>query len=115
MAASDAALRPFDVVVVPFPYSDRMAEKRRPALIVSSAALHAQDYLWLAMITGAAKDRRDGDVLIRDLAGAGLPGASMVRTVKIATVEPDRILRRIGRLGRAERTAVKKAIAGWWG
>ncbi len=67
------------------------------------------------MITGAAKERREGDVAIRDLAGAGLPGPSMVRTVKIATVEPDRILRRIGRLGRAERTAVKKAIGGWWG
>ncbi len=115
MAASEAALRPFDVVVVPFPYSDRMAEKRRPALVVSSDVLHAEGYLWLAMITGAAKERRNGDVTIRDLAGAGLPGASMVRTVKIATVEPDRILRRIGKLGRAERTAVKKAMAGWWG
>ena len=39
----------------------------------------------------------------------------MVRTVKIATVEPERIVRRIGRLGRTERTAVKKAMAGWWG
>ena len=115
MAASEAALRPFDVVVVPFPTSDRLAEKRRPALIVSSAALHAEGYVWLAMITGAAKERRKGDVMVRDLADAGLPGPSMVRTVKIATVEPDRILRRIGRLGRGERTAVKKAVAGWWG
>ena len=49
------------------------------------------------------------------MGGAGLPGASMVRTAKIATVEPERILRRIGRLVRAERTAVKKAMAGWWG
>ncbi len=115
MAASDEAFRPFDVVVVPFPYAERLAEKRRPALVVSSAALHAEGYLWLAMITGAAKERREGDVVIRDLAGAGLPGPSMVRTVKIATVEPERILKRIGTLGRAERTAVKKAIAGWWG
>ncbi len=117
MAASEATFSPFDVVVVPFPYSDRLAEKRRPALVVSSTALHGEGYLWLAMITGAAKERRAGDITIRDLAGAGagLPGASMVRTVKIATVEPERILRRIGRLGRAERTAVKKAMAGWWG
>ncbi len=67
------------------------------------------------MMTGAGKERRPGDVVIRDLAGAGLPGASMVRTVKIATVEPGRILRRIGKLGRAERTAVKKAMSGWLG
>jgi mRNA interferase MazF len=115
MAASDAAFRPFDVVVVPFPYAERLAEKRRPALIVSSAALHAEGYLWLAMITGAAKERRQGDVLIQDLKGAGLPGPSMVRTTKIATVEPERILKRIGTLGRSEQAAVRKAISGWWG
>ena len=42
-------------------------------------------------------------------------GDWLVRTVKIATVEPGRILRRIGRLGRAERAAVKKAMSGWLG
>ena len=115
MADSEGPFRPFDVVVVPFPYSGRLAEKRRPALVVSSEALHEEGYLWLAMITGAGKDRRAGDLVIRNLAEAGLPGSSMVRTVKIATVEPDRILRRIGRLGRTERAAVKRAVAGWLG
>ena len=41
--------------------------------------------------------------------------AWLVRTVKVATMEPERILRRIGTLGRAERTAVKKVAAGWMG
>jgi hypothetical protein len=27
-------IEPFDVVVVAFPYSDRLAEKRRPSLVV---------------------------------------------------------------------------------
>ena len=100
----------WDVVVVPFPYSDRMAEKRRPALVVSAASLHHRGYVWIVMITGAGKERRTEDVVIRDLARAGLPGASMVRTTKIATVEPSRILRRVGTLAAAQRRQVRKAI-----
>jgi mRNA interferase MazF len=103
----------FDVVVVPFPYSDQLAEKRRPALVISNATLHREGYVWIAMITGAAKERRAGDIVIRDLKAAGLPGASMVRTVKIATVEPERILRRIGSLAKEERAAVRKAVVGF--
>jgi mRNA interferase MazF len=29
----------FDIVVVPFPYADRLAEKRRPALVISNRRL----------------------------------------------------------------------------
>ncbi|MEA2824553.1 MAG: hypothetical protein QOF03_1035, partial [Alphaproteobacteria bacterium] len=33
------AYAPFQVVVVPFPYTDRLADKRRPAVVVSKPAL----------------------------------------------------------------------------
>ncbi len=110
---SDEALRSWDVVVVPFPYSERLAEKRRPAVVISDEKLHRDGFIWLAMITGAAKDRRVGDVVIRDLAAAGLPGASMVRASKIATAEPDRVLRRIGSIAGSQRAEIAKAIAGF--
>jgi hypothetical protein len=43
MASSDAPrFDPFDVVVVPFPYADRLAEKRRPALVISNRKLAAR-------------------------------------------------------------------------
>ena len=44
---------PFDVVVVPFPYADRLAEKRRPALVISNRKLAAHGLIWVAMITSA--------------------------------------------------------------
>jgi len=115
MAASDGAVSPFDVIVVPFPYSERLAEKRRPALVISNAKLHREGYLWLLMITGAGKEKRNGDLVIRDLTGAGLPGASMVRTAKIATIEPERIVRRIGKLAPSECAAVRRAVVGFVG
>ena len=49
---------PFDIVVVPFPYSDRLAEKRRPALVVSHPALaEGLGRVWVAMITSASADQ----------------------------------------------------------
>jgi mRNA interferase MazF len=93
---------PGDVVVVPFPYSDRLAEKRRPALVVSNARLAEQGLLWLTMITSARQSALPYDAPIADLTLAGLPAPSLVRPTKIATVEPSRIVRKAGRLGGAE-------------
>ena len=87
---------PGTVVVVPFPYSDRLAEKRRPALVVSGPAVAAAGFAWIAMITSARNTTAAGDLPIRDLATAGLTVDSVVRPLKIACIEPSRILRAIG-------------------
>jgi mRNA-degrading endonuclease toxin of MazEF toxin-antitoxin module len=58
----------FDIVVVPFPYADRLAEKRRPALVISNRKLVPFGLIWVAMITSADNntvvvrrhDRRSG-------------------------------------------------------
>ncbi|KQP34611.1 hypothetical protein ASG60_03250 [Methylobacterium sp. Leaf469] len=86
------------VIVVPFPYSDRLAEKRRPAVVVSGPAVAEAGFVWIAMITSARHANRAGDLPISDLEAAGLETASMVRPSKIACIEPSRILRRIGAL-----------------
>jgi len=90
--------RAWDVVVVPFPYADRLAEKRRPALVISTPALHPFELLWVAMITSADNPPWDCDVPITDLNRAGLPVASVVRPAKIACIEPARVVRRAGHL-----------------
>jgi mRNA interferase MazF len=108
---------PFDVVVVPFPYSDRLAEKRRPAVVVSAATLGEElDRLWVAMITTDRGRRMIGDAAITDLTLAGLPAESLVRASKIATIEVDRVVRRAGRLSDldlAEAMAALRACAGF--
>ncbi len=102
---------PFDIVVVPFPYSDRLAEKRRPALVVSASALGEQlDRLWVAMITTDRGRHLHGDAQIDDLQTAGLPAASILRASKIATIEVDRVLRRAGRLSFADEAAATRAL-----
>ena len=88
----------YDVVIVPFPSVDRLAEKRRPALVISSAALATFGVLWVAMITSAANEAWTCDVPIADLERAGLPAPSVVRSAKIACIEPERVVRRAGTL-----------------
>ncbi len=106
---------PFDVVVVPFPYSDRLAEKRRPALIVSSAEVERRRGLvWVAMITSVvdrpASGSEFGDAALTDLNAAGLSAPSLLRASKIATIDAERVLRRIGALSDPDQARAKAAL-----
>ena len=109
-------LRPFAVVVVPFPYSDRLAEKRRPALVISHEDLpDILGKVWVAMITSVAPALM-GDTALADLAAAGLQVRSTLRSSKIATLEADRVIRVIGQLSpgdEAQARAALRACAGF--
>jgi mRNA interferase MazF len=76
------------VVRVPFPYTDRSTRQHRPALVISRGAIGEDAaLLWVAMITSAENRPWPGDHAITDFRAAGLPIASVVRPVKITTVE----------------------------
>lgn len=100
---------PFDVVVVPFPYSDHLAEKRRPALVVSHRDLGRLGRLWVAMITTTPRSEM-GDLALLDWTAAGLPVASTLRASKIATIETSRVLRRAGRLSDSDQALARRAL-----
>jgi mRNA interferase MazF len=100
----------WDVVIVPFPYTDRLAEKRRPALVVSGRELQTHGLLWIAMITSAKNERWSCDVPIANFASAGLPAPSVVRTAKIACIEPARVLRAAGQVDRDTASSVRKKV-----
>ena len=105
----------FDIVVVPFPYADRLAEKRRPALVISGAKLAPYGLVWVAMITSADNERWPTDVGIADLVRAGLPAPSVVRPAKIACIELARIERRAGRLDKSTARMVSQRLRGFLG
>ena len=83
-----ASFRQADVIKVPFPYTDRSTRQSRPALVVSASGIEeAHGLLWVVMITSAANRGWSGDVPVTNLAAAGLPAPSVIRTAKIATIE----------------------------
>ena len=108
MANSDSAPKQFDIVVVPFPYSDQLAEKRRPALVVSSNTFNKKHgLLWVVMITSATNPARPDDIMLAANTKTGLPATSLIRPSKIATIEPERVVRVAGKIdGRAAKAVM---------
>lgn len=104
------SFKAWDVVIVPFPYVDRLAERRRPALVISTAALAKFGLIWVAMITSADNESWPSDIEIADVARAGLPAPSVVRPAKIACIDPARIDRRIGRLDKKAARAIAQRV-----
>lgn len=102
----------YDVVVVPFPFTDRQSVKRRPALVLSDeAAFNARvGQSVLAMITSAKNSDWPADAEISDLDAAGLSSESVVR-MKFFTLDNQLILRRAGRLSDVDRMSVNASLA----
>lgn len=100
-----------DVVVVPFPYAEALAEKRRPAVVVSGPAVGAHGLVWIVMITSSANRGWDSDIAIADLAAAGLSHPSVIRPVKVACIARERVVRVAGKLDLDTAGRLRNAIA----
>lgn len=87
---------PGDVVLVPFPYRDRLAERARPAVVVSTAEYNSRGDVILAAVTSHAA-RLPTDFALVDWRAAGLKIPSTVRML-LATVSNSRVLLHVGRL-----------------
>jgi mRNA interferase MazF len=100
-----------DVVRVPFPYTDRNTRQHRPALVVSPGRIGENgELLWVVMITSAENRPWTEDVSLgSQYAKAGLPAPSVIRPVKIATIEA-RHADPIGRIGAPVMRAVDEAL-----
>ena len=101
----------FDVVVVPFPFTDRTTTKRRPALILSDTQTFNKKVgqSVMAMITSAKNSDWPLDIEIKDLDSAGLPSASIVR-MKLFTLDEQLIIRKAGTLERTDQEKVTEAL-----
>ena len=103
--------RAFDVVVVPFPFTDRTTTKRRPALVLSDASRFNKKVgeSVLAMITSASNSDWPLDINIQDLDAADLPSASVVR-MKLFTLDDKLVIRKAGVLAKQDKSAVSSAL-----
>ncbi len=99
----------WDVVTVPFPFTDKPAAKRRPALVLSNAAFNGSGHTVLAMITTRGHRRWPGDSEIKEHSAAGLRLSCLVR-LKVFTIDNRLLLKKIGRLSENDAATVKRHL-----
>ena len=105
------AYKPFEVVVVPFPFMDRKSDKRRPALILSDDIKFNKPsgHAVLAMITSQKNPDWPLDTTITSIRRTGLTAPSKVR-MKLFTLDSRLIVKKIGTLTIRDKKAVGKAL-----
>ena len=100
----------FDVVAVPFPFTDRDAIKRRPALVISNERFNQQHkQLVLAMITTANGNVWPSDVPLTNWQEAGLKVACHFR-LKLFTLDQNLVLKTIGHLSSQDVKSVQAVL-----
>jgi mRNA interferase MazF len=105
-----ATYRQFDVVVVPFPFTERASTKKRPALVLSSEPFNSGiRHSVMAMITTASHSAWPLDAAVVDLKAAGLKAPSIIR-MKLFTIDHALIQKQIGHLSSQDKKSVESAL-----
>jgi len=99
-----------DIVVLPFPFSDLRASKKRPALVV--AALHGDDVICCQITSEARFD--DYAILLEslDFKDGNLRQTSMIRPNKLFTADTSIILYKIGSLKEMKIKKIEEKLVG---
>jgi len=102
----------YDVVVVPFPFTDKTTTKRRPALILSNTDSFNRHigHSVMAMITSAKNSKWPLDSAINDLDNAGLSSPSIIR-MKLFTLDNRLVIRKAGTLSKKDQLTVESSLA----
>jgi mRNA interferase MazF len=85
-----------DLLLVPFPFTDLSAAKRRPVLAITTADRYG-DFIALAV---TSRPQADHGVALTaaDLVGGSLPAASWIRTDRVVTLNGSLVVKSVGRV-----------------
>ena len=100
-----------DLILVPFPFTDQSATKKRPAAVISSADYHRHrpDLIILVVTSQLRSTAAFGEAAITRWKEAGLLKPSVMKPV-VATIERGLVLRRLGRLRDEDRQALRDLL-----
>jgi mRNA interferase MazF len=100
----------FDVVLLPFPFTDLSTTKQRPCLILAvfqpgGLSEHYIEAMVTSQLAGLAFP---GDTLLAKWREAGLPKPSLARLSKVVTVEAALIRKKLGTVQTLDRQAIRR-------
>ena len=101
-----------DVVLVPFPFTDQSGLKKRPAVIVSSAAYHAQrrDLVIMAITSQIRPHPAFAEFTMAEWKKAGLLVPSAVKPI-LTTIEKRLVLKKLGQFQQADVRSLRASIS----
>lgn len=100
----------WNIVLVPFPFTDLSSAKRRPALIVSPDNYNTGKDVVIAYITSQMYlPPRLGDYELQNWKEAGLPKPSKIR-MKFATIDKNIIVKKLGELKKEDSEEIEKVL-----
>jgi len=95
-----------DIVLLPFPFTDLSGIKNRPALILAEC----ESDITVSFITTQLKWQGDFDVKIEPSQSNGLKRTSLIRLSKLATIDKDLVIGKLGNLLQDELVNVEKNL-----
>ena len=100
-----------DVVLAPFPFTDQTTSKKRPAVVVSSAAYNEErlDLIIIALTSQLRPLSPLGEVSVVQWKEAGLLKPSVIKPI-LTTIEKRLILGKLGRLREPDRRVLQELL-----
>jgi len=100
-----------DIVLVPFPFSDQTAAKKRPAVIISSSQYNttSQDIIIMAVTSRIDRLLGIGECMIQNWKEAGLLKPSTIKPA-LSTIEQKLALRKLGTLSAGDLASLDAAL-----
>lgn len=98
-----------NIVVIPFPFSDLSASKKRPALV--SADLHGDDIILCQIISQQTKDGYSIPIMDEDFSLGSLPVKSNIRPNRIFTADKNIVIKKVATINNeAVKVVIQKII-----
>ena len=101
-----------EVVLVPFPFTNQAGNKKRPAVVISSAAYHAHrpDLLIMAITSQPHTSLDFASFTITDWQAAGLLKPSFAKPV-VTTLEQTLVIRSMGNFSSRDLHSLQQTLA----
>lgn len=105
-------MTPYDIVLVPFPFSDLSSSKQRPCLVLARYCPRSlPEHLVVAMMTSQVKKPHfPFDVLLKDWQEAALPLPTLVRVGKMVTLDSSLVRKKLGSLSKHDAKTVSANV-----
>ena len=101
----------YDIVVVKFPFSDKMTYKARPAVVISNRFFHrnSRNTLFVLAISSKVSTKLAFEPEILNWRECGLLKPSILKSA-IATIDNDTVIQKIGTLTKIDREHLTNLI-----